>query len=143
MMNKFLITTFVLLLAIVANAQSAKVVLGSDGSEAIYLGESKTNYHVEIQDDGWVSKKGHKVVIYKAENGKGIVTPKNFGKTILRSQPSAKSKIAGYILYEEGYIPEVAFCLGKINGWYKVKTENGHVGYVPESQVTWNPINTY
>ncbi len=39
-------------------------------------------------------------------------------------------------------VPETFPCLGKVNGWYKIRI-NGKVGYVREDLAEWDGICTF
>lgn len=143
-MKKYLISLLVLL-AITLNAQktSGKVVI-SNGGEVIgrYIGENKTQYHIEVQDEGWETKKGHKVVIYSAVKGQGIIYPKNFGTVNISQSPTISSPVIAKVIYGEGFVPEVYDCLGLTNGWFKIKV-NGRIGYVKAENMEWDSMNTF
>lgn len=143
-MKKFLILLFVAMAATTGFAQSAKVVVNSKG-EVIgrYVRTNANTYTVEAQDDSEVPKANHKVVVFSAENGQGIITCKNPGSVNIRNTPSTSGTKVGALLYEAGDIPETAQCLGKENGWYKIKTYDDIIGYVRQDLVDWDPIDTY
>jgi hypothetical protein len=44
---------------------------------------------------------------------------------------------------DTGYdLPDPYDCLGKVNGWYKIKID-GKIGYVREDLVCWDAICTF
>lgn len=142
-MKKYLFLFFTVLTVTNIFAQSAEVVVTTRGKVVGLL--SRTNaktYTVLTQDDFEVPKAGHKVVVFSAENGQGFVICKNWGSVNVRSTPSTSGKKVGSLTYEEGYVPDPAECLGKKNGWYKIRLENGVVGYVRQDLVEWVAIYT-
>ena len=65
---------FVMAAAAVANAQSMKIVVDIKGEPVgRYIRANATTYTVGVQDDCEIPKQGHKVVTYRAVDGKGIV----------------------------------------------------------------------
>lgn len=142
-MKKVLFLLATMAMSATAFAQSAKVVVTTNG-EVVgrYVKTNANSYTVESQDEGTVPKAGHKVVVFSAENGQGVLTCKKPGSVNVRSTPSTSGKIVGKMVYEEGDIPWACPCLGKANGWYKVKIDNA-VGYVREDLVDWDPIDTF
>lgn len=134
-----------LLIATAINAQktSEKVVVDSKG-EVVgrYIKETSTKFQVLVQDNIWVPKKGHKVMLYSASKGQGVIFPKNNGTVNVRKNPSINAPIVAQITFPEGEIPETAECLGFSNGWFKV-VSNGVVGYVKSDNVEWNSIDTF
>lgn len=142
-MKKFLILLCAVAASATAFAQSAKVVV-TTGGEVVgrYVKTNANTYTVEGQDDCTVPKAGHKVVVFSAENGQGVLTCKKPGSVNVRSIPSTSGNIVGKMVYEAGEIPWACPCLGKKDGWYKVQLENA-VGYVRQDLVDWDPIDTF
>ena len=142
-MIKAVITTSILTLCpIPLSAQSAKVVIEKEtGMVSLYLGESGTQYHAEAQDDFWIPKSKAVLRTYSAANGQGVVFPNDFGTVNVRKRPDKRSKIVGKLVHEEGMYPDSAPCLGKVDGWYKVKLSNGEKGYVRCDLVNWSAIS--
>lgn len=123
-----------------ASAQSAKVVIEPDGNRSIYLGENRTQYHVSAQDDAWISKRGCRVVTVSAAKGQGYIEAKTTGPKKVYQSPSTKSKVIARIGTVDGMLDNQYRCLGVVNGWYKLRTGHGKVGYVLRSQFQWSPI---
>lgn len=140
MMIKKILTFLMLVLPMSVAAQSAKVVVEPNGNRSIYIGESRTQYHVSVQDDAWIPKRGCRVIIVSAAKGQGYLEPRTSGPKYVRQSPSTKSRAIARVGYVDGDLPTMYRCMGIVNGWYKIKTMNGRVGYVPRSQFTWYPI---
>ncbi|MBR5102789.1 MAG: SH3 domain-containing protein, partial [Muribaculaceae bacterium] len=100
-------------------------------------------YTISVQDDYDVPKAGLKVVVFKAEAGQGIVYRKfeRKGNINVRKSPSIKAAVIDKIRETED-IPDAYDCLGKVNGWYKIKI-NGKVGYVREDMLNWDGMCTF
>ena len=126
-----------------------------------YDGDCGDSYLIDVQDWGTVPKAGHKVVKYRAEDGKGCVwisskvkyTIKNGEKIQIvnvRALPSTKSSIIGTIDELYGDLPTAVDCLGYVpsvddnsrDKWYKVDID-GKVGYVRADLMYWNSMNTF
>lgn len=120
-------------------AQSAKVVIDSKGNARRYLEENDSCYHIEVQDDVWISKKGCLVELWSASKGQGYLIMNNFGTVNIRQHPHLKAKVIERITWVED-LPECMPCLGKVKGWYKVKSPNGKTGFVSAELVTWDSI---
>lgn len=138
------------------------VVEDSKGEcEGRYVGDCGDSYLIDVQDWGTVPKEGHKVVKYRAEDGKGCVyisnkvkyTTKNGEKMQIvnvRALPSMKSSIIGTIDELYGDLPTAVDCLGYVpsvddnssDKWYKVDID-GKVGYVRADLMYWNSMNTF
>lgn len=143
-MKKYLIFLAILAATITyAQKTSEKVVVINGGKEVgRYIGENSTKYHISVHDEGWITKKGNKVVLYSAANGQGIIFPKNFGTVNVRQSPNISASIIGKIISNEGELPDVYECLGLKNGWFKTKI-NGRLGYVKADHMEWDSINTF
>lgn len=143
-MKKILIS-LVILIATTMYAQktSGKVVVNKNGEiVGRYIGENKTQYHIQAQDDSWEPKKGLKVVLYSATNGKGIVFPKNTGIINVRKSPNTSASILAKINYKKGDLPETFDCLGLENGWFKIKIKD-QLGYVKADNMEWDSMDTF
>lgn len=114
----------------------AKVVVDNQGLAGKYVFTDGSNYVVFMQDYGEVPISGHSIVTYSAENGQGVVYTYR-SKVNVRALPSTNSAVITVMpSYEEGMCPETFPCLGKENGWYKIRI-NGKVGYVREDLADW------
>ena len=103
-----------------------------------------TTHTVILQDDYDVPKAVNRVVTYSTDKGQGIVYhhPDRSGNINVRKTPSIKSAVVAKI-------PDTGFdlttpydCLGKVNGWYKIKIDR-KIGYVREDLVCWDAIYTF
>lgn len=123
-----------------------------------YDGDCGDSYLIDVQDWGTVPKEGHKVVKYRAEDGKGCVyisnkvkyTTKNGEKMQIvnvRALPSMKSSIIGTICELYGDLPSPVDCLGYVpsqddystDKWFKVNID-GKVGYVRADLMEWDSL---
>ena len=126
-----------------------------------YDGDCGDSYLIDVQDWGTVPKEGHKVVKYRAEDGKGCVyisnkvkyTTKNGEKMQIvnvRALPSMKSRVIGTISELYGDMPSPVDCLGYVpsqddystDDWFKVKVD-GKIGYVRDDLMYWDCINAF
>lgn len=140
---KKILLFFALAACLPAFSQSMKMVVDNQGNVVgRYVRTSGQSYIISIQDEGDVPVSGHKVVTYSAEKGQGILYIKNPGTVNVRSTPSTKGKIVTKISYEEGYMPDVYDCLGKVNGWYKLSVD-GKVGYVRADLLEWDGMCSF
>lgn len=143
-MKKYLVLAFLLISFGVINAQSMKMVVDNRG-EVVgrYVKTNKLTYTVSVQDDIEVSKRGLKVVTYSAAKGQGIVyyDQSHTGSLNVRKRPTINSPAVAVIPDPKGYMPDCYKCLGKVNGWYKVKV-NGKVGYVRGDLLEWDGMCT-
>ena len=127
-----------------ANAQSMKMVVDSKGNVVgRYVKTNKTTYTVSVQDDYDVPMKGHKVVTFSAKNGQGVVyrDQSRTGNINVRKGPSTNTAVVAKIPEYDG-VPETFPCLGKVNGWYKIRID-GKVGYVREDLAEWNGMSSF
>ncbi len=122
---------------------SMKVVVTNDGSlVGCYVRETDSTYVANPLDwEEVVSKKEGRVEIWTPEKGKGFVYRADGvrGNINVRKGPSTKTAVVAKITEEDSNkdYPDFAFdCLGKKNGWYKIKIK-GKVGYVREDLVGW------
>ena len=142
----FLTLAFVMASA-AAMGQSMKMVVDSEGKVVgRYVSADATTYTVCVQDDVQVPKKGRSVVTFSAEKGQGIIyrDQSRTGNINVRKRPTVKSPVVAKIIDNtiEGYVPDTYPCLGKTNGWYKIRID-GKVGYVREDLVEWDGMNTF
>ena len=128
----------------VINAQSMKMVVDYRG-EVVgrYVKTNNATYTISIQDDFEVSKKGLRVVTYSAAKGQGIVyyNQSHTGSLNVRKRPTISSPAVAVIPDPKGNMPDCYECLGKVNGWYKVRV-NGKVGYVRGDLLNWDGMCT-
>ena len=129
------------------NAQSMKMVVDSRGNVVgRYVRTNKTTYTVDVQDTYNVSKRGNRVVTFSAANGQGVVyyDQSHTGNLNVRKSPSTNAPVITQIIDPEpmGYVPDCYECLGKVNGWYKVRV-NGKVGYVRGDLLEWDGMCTF
>ena len=143
-MKKFLVLAFMLVSFGVMNAQSMKMVVDYRG-EVVgrYVKTNPATYTISIQDDFEVSKKGLRVVTYSAAKGQGIVyyNQSHTGSLNVRKRPTISSPAVAVIPDPKGNMPDCYECLGKVNGWYKVRV-NGKVGYVRGDLLNWDGMCT-
>lgn len=113
------------------------VVVDDQGQvEGAYLLTDGDNYFAVLQDYFTVPIAGHRIVTFSAENGQGVVYTDR-SKVNVRKAPSTSSTVVTQMpTYEEGMMPETFPCLGKEDGWYKIRI-NGKEGYVREDLVEW------
>lgn len=140
-MKKILFFLFAFVVSATTFAQSKKMVVASNG-EVVgrYVRTNATTYTVDCQDTFEVPIKGHKVVVFSAEKGQGFISCKKPGSVNVRSTPSTSGSKIGTLSYFEGDIPDTYPCLGKTNGWYKVRVGN-KVGYVRQDLVDWTEMD--
>ena len=134
-----------LLMCVGVNAQSMKMVV--DGKGEVVGRHVRTNaqtYTISVQDDYDVPKAGNRVVVFSAEKGQGIVYRdlERRGNINVRKGPSTKTAIIAKIPDCEGELPDVYDCLGKVNGWYKIRI-NGKIGYVRADLMAWDGMCTF
>lgn len=133
--------------ALSANAQSMKMVVKNNGQvEGRYLRTIGNQYEVEVQENYTVPMTGHKVVTFSAANGQGIVyrNQDRSGNINVRKGPGTNYPVVAKIVDNValGYVPDTYPCLGKVNGWYKIRI-NGKVGYVREDMACWDGMSTF
>ena len=125
-----------------ASVDHMKMVIDSHGNVVgRYVRTNQTSYTVSVQDDLEVPKIGHKIVTYSAKNGQGIVYTHRTHVNI-RTQPDLKSPVITQISTPEGELPQTYPCLGKTQGWYKIRVK-GAVGFVRHDLVEWDGIDTF
>lgn len=131
-----------LLMSAGMNAQSMKMVVDDKGEVVGRLVKiNATTYTVSVQDDYDVPKQGNKVVTFRADKGQGIVYPKNNGNINVRKSPTVKSPVVAKIPYFED-LPDAYDCLGKENGWYKIKIDD-KIGYVRADFMEWDGMCSF
>ncbi len=144
-MNKLFSFFFILMCAASACAQknSMKVVVSNDGSLiGKYVRQTNTTYIANPLDwEEEVSKKDSRVEIWTPEKGKGHVIRRDGvkGNINVRKGPSINTAVVTKITEADSNkdYPDCFFdCLGKINGWYKIRIK-GIVGYVRQDLVEW------
>lgn len=106
-----------------------------------YVRTNQTTYTVLAQDDIEVPRLGHKIVEYKAKNGQGIVFTRRKNVNV-RTQPNLESPVICQITCKEGELPDAYPCLGKTQGWYKIKVR-GTEGYVRHDLVEWDGMDSF
>ena len=126
-----------------AQKNSMKVVVSNDGSLiGKYVRQTNTTYIANPLDwEEEVSKKDSRVEIWTPEKGKGHVIRRDGvkGNINVRKGPSINTAVVTKITEADSNkdYPDCFFdCLGKINGWYKIRIK-GIVGYVRQDLVEW------
>ena len=142
-----LLSVFAALGIICAQAQSMKMVVDSDGEVVGRLFKVNANtYTVTVQDVADVPKIGHRVVTFSAANGQGVVfrDQTRTGNINVRKGPSTKTAVIAKIVdtLAMGCVPDCYDCLGKTNGWYKIRID-GKVGYVRADLMEWDGMCTF
>ncbi len=127
-----------------ASAQSMKMVVDAKG-EVVgrFESETSTSFIVAVQDSYPVPKSGLHVTTFRAERGQGVVyrNQERKGNINVRKGPSLKHAVVAKIPEFDG-VPDCYPCLGKVNGWYKIRI-NGKVGYVREDMACWDGMNSF
>ena len=127
------------------NAQSMKMVVNSRGNVVgRYVESGKSTYYISVQDVATVPKRGHRIVTFSAAKGQGVVfyEQTHTGNLNVRKSPSTNAPIVTQIPDPGDYVPDCYNCLGKVNGWYKVRV-NGKVGYVRGDLLEWDGMCTF
>ena len=144
---RFVLSFALVLVCLPSGAQSMKMVVDKHG-EVVgrYVKTNETTYTVGVQDDVEVPIKGHRVVTYSAKDGQGAVyrNQNKTGKINVRKRPSTDAPIVTQIADNTilGYVPECYDCLGKVNGWYKIRID-GKIGFVRSDLVEWNGMCSF
>ena len=144
-MKKFLLLALLLMGFGMMNAQSMKMVVDKRGNVVgRYVETDRNVYYISVQDVSSVPKRGHRVVTYSAAKGQGVVfyEQTHTGNLNVRKSPSTNSPILTQIPNPGDYVPDCYKCLGKVNGWYKVKV-NGKTGYVRGDLLEWDGMCTF
>lgn len=125
-----------------ASVDSMKMVLDNRGNVVgRYIRTNDNTYTVAVQDDYDVPKSGNKIVTFSAQNGQGILYTRRTHVNI-RKEPTTESPVLTQITFVKGRVPETYPCLGKVNGWYKIRVK-GKVGYVRQDLVEWDGMDTF
>ena len=144
-MKKFLLLALLLMGFSMMNAQSMKMVVNSRGNVVgRYVESGKSTYYISVQDVATVPKRGHRIVTFSAAKGQGVVfyDQSHTGNLNVRKSPSTNAPIVTQIPDPGDYVPDCYNCLGKVNGWYKIKV-NGKVGYVRGDLLEWDGMCTF
>ncbi|MBQ3324778.1 MAG: SH3 domain-containing protein [Muribaculaceae bacterium] len=144
-MKKFLLLALLLMGFSMMNAQSMKMVVNSRGNVVgRYVESGKSTYYISVQDVATVPKRGHRIVTFSAAKGQGVVfyDQSHTGNLNVRKSPSTNAPIVTQIPDPGDYVPDCYNCLGKVNGWYKVRV-NGKVGYVRGDLLEWDGMCTF
>ena len=146
MMKKFVFFALLLMgFSMMSNAQSMKMVVDKRGNVVgRYVETDRNVYYISVQDVVSVPKSGHRIVTFSAAKGQGVVfyDQAHTGNLNVRKSPSTNSAILTQIPEPGDYVPECYNCLGKVNGWYKVRV-NGKVGYVRGDLLEWDGMCTF
>ncbi len=127
------------------NAQSMKMVVDKRGNVVgRYVETDKNVYYISVQDVSSVPKRGHRIVTFSAAKGQGVVfyEQTHTGNLNVRKSPSTNAPVVTQIPDPGEYVPDCYNCLGKVNGWYRVKV-NGKVGYVRGDLLEWDGMCTF
>ena len=125
-----------------ASVDKMKVVVDNRGNlVGRYVKTNQTTFTVSVQDDIEVPRLGHKIVEYSARNGQGVVYTLRTNVNV-RTQPNLESPIICQITTKAGEVPHAYPCLGKTQGWYKIRIR-GTEGYVRHDLVIWDGMNTF
>ena len=144
-MKKFLLLALLLVGFGMMNAQSMKMVVDKRGNVVgRYVETDRNVYYISVQDVSSVPKRGHRIVTFSAAKGQGVVfyDQSRTGNLNVRKSPSTNSPILTQIPHPGDYVPDCYKCLGKVNGWYKVKV-NGKTGYVRGDLLEWDGMCTF
>ena len=144
-MKKFLLLALLLVGFGMMNAQSMKMVVNSRGNVVgRYVESGKSTYYISVQDVATVPKRGHRIVTFSAAKGQGVVfyDQSHTGNLNVRKSPSTNAPIVTQIPDPGDYVPDCYNCLGKVNGWYKVRV-NGKIGYVRGDLLEWDGMCTF
>lgn len=144
---RFVLSFALLLVGLLSYAQSMKMVVDKHGKAVgRYVKTNKTTYTIGVQDDVEVPIKGHRVVTFSAKDGQGIIyrDQSRTGNINVRKRPSTDSPVVAKIADTTalGYVPDCYDCLGKVNGWYKIRID-GKTGFVRSDLVEWDGMCTF
>lgn len=144
---RFVLSFALLLVGLLSYAQSMKMVVDKHGKAVgRYVKTNKTTYTIGVQDDVEVPIKGHRVVTFSAKDGQGIIyrDQSRTGNINVRKRPSTDSPVVAKIADTTalGYVPDCYDCLGKVNGWYKIRID-GKIGFVRSDLVEWDGMCTF
>lgn len=135
------------LVSLPSNGQSMKMVVDKYG-EVVgrYVKTNKTTYTVTVQDDVEVPINGHRVVTFSAKDGQGAVyrDQNKTGNINVRKRPSTNAPVIAKIADNTitGYVPDCYDCLGKVNGWYKIRIDS-KIGFVRSDLVNWDGMCSF
>ena len=125
-----------------ASVDKMKVVVDNRGNMVgRYVQTNQTTYTILAQDETEVPRLGHKIVEYRARDGQGIVYTLRTNVNV-RTQPDLKSPIICQITTKAGETPVTYPCLGKTQGWYKIRIRSTE-GYVCHDLVIWDGMNAF
>lgn len=119
-----------------------KVVIDQKGYVARYLGENDAFVHCDSQDDYWLPKDSVTFDTLCARCGQGILFLNEPGRQPVFRCPDAHSDHVGTMIHERGELPETYRCLGYIGGWFLAEVD-GRAGFIHESLIAWDAINTF
>lgn len=139
-MKKFLLMAAMVFVGLAAQAQTQKVVVDRYGNTlGRYEGMTNSTYLISGQSADEVSKAGNHVETWSAAQGKGYVQRRSdrTGNINVRKSPTTNAAVVAKIPDIPGDLPEWYRCLGKTNGWYKIRID-GKVGYVRQDMVNWD-----
>lgn len=144
---RFVLSFALVLVGLLSYAQSMKMVVDKHGKAVgRYVKTNKTTYTIGVQDDVEVPIKGHRVVTFSAKDGQGIIyrDQSRTGNINVRKRPSTDAPVVAKIADTTalGYVPDCYDCLGKVNGWYKIRID-GKTGFVRSDLVEWDGMCTF
>ena len=144
---RFVLSFALVLICLPSGAQSMKMVVDKHGAVVgRYVKTNKTTYTVGVQDDVEVPIKENRVVIFNAKDGQGVVyrDQSRTGNINVRKKPSTDAPIVAKIADNTitGNVPDCYDCLGKVNGWYKIRID-GKIGFVRSDLVEWNGMCSF
>lgn len=143
-MKKLLLLLVLLSAGLSLKAQSMKMVVDTRGNVVgRYVRTNARTFTVDVQDTYDVPKAGNRVVTYSASKGQGIVyrNQQRTGNINVRKGPALHYPVIAQIPEFDG-VPDTYPCLGKVNGWYKIKIY-GLVGYVRQDMAEWDGMDTF
>ena len=125
-----------------ASADTMEMVVDNHGNlVGRYVQTNQATFTVLVQDDAEVPRLGHKIVVYKAKNGQGIVYTLRKNVNV-RKEPDLESPVITQITCADGDMPVTYPCLGKTKGWYKINVSD-KIGYVRHDLVIWDGMDTF
>lgn len=125
-----------------ASVDKMKMVIDNEGNVVgRYVRTNETTYTVSVQDDVEVPIEGHKVVVFSAKNGQGVIFTHRTNVNV-RTQPSLEAPAFIQISCPKGEVPQTYPCLGKTQGWYKILIK-GKEGYVRHDLVEWDGMPSF
>ena len=143
-MKRLLLMLILLSAGLSLKAQSMKMVVDAKGNVVgRYVRTNTNSFTVEVQDSYEVPKKGNRVVTFYASKGQGIVyrNQDRTGNINVRKGPSLRYPVMTQIPEFDG-VPDTYPCLGKANGWYKIKID-GRVGYIRQDMAEWDGMDSF